>query len=64
MNPIVHRPKDEATDTQAKSLEVQAPLRLLPKHDNHLPHNIHLEDFSENVPKHGLSSQTHCCPER
>jgi hypothetical protein len=59
MNPVIRQPKDEATDPRAKSLEVQAPLRLLSELDNYLPHDIRLEDFSGQVPKHGLSGRTH-----
>jgi hypothetical protein len=64
MNPVIRRPKDEATDPPAKSIEAQAPLRLLPKLDNYLPHDIRLADFSGQVPKHGLSIRTHYRLER
>jgi hypothetical protein len=63
MNPVVHQPKDDATNPQAKSLKVQAPLCLLLELDNHLPHDIRLEDFSGQVPEHGLSGRKHCHPE-
>jgi hypothetical protein len=63
MNPVVHRPKDETTDPRAKILEVQAPLCVLLKLDNNLPHDIRLEDLSGQAPKHRLSGRGQCHPE-
>jgi hypothetical protein len=51
MDLVIDQHKDDATDPWAKSLEAQAWLHLLPKLDNHLPHNISMEDFSGQAPK-------------
>jgi hypothetical protein len=59
MDPTICWPKDEVTDPRARILETQAPLRLVPKLGNHLPHNIYLEDFGGQVPKHELSDRRH-----
>jgi hypothetical protein len=64
MDPIICRPKDEVVDPRARSFELQAPLCQLPELDNHLPYNIHLEDFNGQVPKLRLSGRRHCRLER